>query len=203
MCHRISPLLRAELEEALEMLRVSGRARLPRRDPGLEVKDAYPGTEVPLFVPAAAGGLEVASLTWGFDAPQGSSGRYVFNTRIETALSQARSGKGLWAGPILQGRCLVPVRAFFERGTRLAERGVQVRFRLAGRSTFLLAGVYEADRFSVVTTEPNASVAPVHSRMPLVLAPGESATWLGPDFARLMDRSALALEAEREGAPTR
>jgi putative SOS response-associated peptidase YedK len=66
---------------------------------------------------------------------------------------------------------------------------------LPGHRVFLLAGVQQAGRFSVVTTAPNASVAPLHSRMPLVLAPGESRIWLSDDYARLADRSALTLDA--------
>ena len=69
---------------------------------------------------------------------------------------------------------------------------------MPGRRVFLLAGICENDRFSVMTTEPNASVSPTHSRMPLVLAPGESATWLGPNFAQLTDRSAISLASEPE-----
>ena len=80
--------------------------------------------------------------------------------------------------------------------------GRQVRrqylFRLPGARAFLLAAVREGDWFSVVTTAPNANVAPIHDRMPLVLGPGESATWLGQDFVVLSDRSALRLAAERE-----
>lgn len=63
---------------------------------------------------------------------------------------------------------------------------------------FLLAGVQQAGQLSIVTTAPNASVAPVHDRMPLVLGPGESGIWLGSDFARLADRSAIQLTAELE-----
>jgi len=53
--------------------------------------------------------------------------------------------------------------------------------------------VREGDRFSIVTTRPNASVAPIHDRMPLVLGPGESSVWLGPGFAALADRNQTTL----------
>lgn len=206
MCHRISPLLRAELEEALRELKATGRARMPKRSPDTRVPDVYPGRQLPLFVPGPDG-LEIAELTWGFDGPAGGKQKLVFNTRIETALQQARSGRGLWAVPISLGRCLVPVRSFHEHWTAdPAQRGKQVRFTLPGHQVFLMAGVYEGERFSVVTTQPNASMSPVHNRMPLVLAAGESATWLGPDYASLADRSGLVLassvdEQETRGAP--
>ncbi len=205
MCHRISPLLIEELRAAVEGLRATGHARVPRRDPAQVVPDVYPGRQMPLFTIDAGGELVPTMLTWGFDAPQGSASKFVFNTRIETALAQARSGRGLWAQPIALGRCLVPVRGFYERQTVTGEssgglvpRGGQVRFTLPGHHVFLLAGVWENDRFSVVTTAPNADVAPVHSRMPLVLGPGESSIWLGPDYAQLADRSMMKLAAEPE-----
>ena len=196
MCHRMSPLLYRELERAIRELKFTGRARVPRRDPDVQVADAYPGTQLPLIVEGEHG-YEPAQLTWGFETVQEGRPRLVFNTRIETALAQARVEKGLWAGPITQGRCLVPVRAFYESWTRKPPRhGAQMRFLMPGHAVFLLAGVFENDRFSVVTTNPNASVSPYHNRMPLVLAPGESRIWMGPDYASLSDRSGIVLARE-------
>ena len=74
----------------------------------------------------------------------------------------------------------------------------QYRFRLPGARAFLLAGIYEDGCLSIVTVEPNASVAPVHNRMPLVLGPGESSVWLGPDFERLANRDGIDLQVEPE-----
>ena len=54
------------------------------------------------------------------------------------------------------------------------------------------------DQLSIVTTQPNAAVSPVHDRMPLVLGAGESSIWLGADFATLADRSAIQLTAISE-----
>lgn len=206
MCHRMSPLTFAELQQALEELRRSGRARVPARDPSVTVPDAYPGVNVPLFVPDGDGDLVPTELTWGFPNPRPDDRRPVFNTRIERALDEARDGRGLWAEPIVRGRCLVPVRGFFEywtqpdasdpTGTTRPRR--QVRFSLEGHRFFLIACVRDETHFSVVTCHPNAAVAPVHNRMPLVLGPGESSIWLGPDYASLQDRSAVRLTAETE-----
>ena len=60
---------------------------------------------------------------------------------------------------------------------------------------FLLAAVREGDRFSIVTTRPNASVSPVHDRMPLVLGSGESSVWLADGFERLINRGNITLKA--------
>ena len=210
MCVRMCPLTMDEAQGVLD-LRYAEDDATPRqahaiRDlaEGAPAPDAYPGSTVPVFVPGTQGRLEVVCLTWGF--PRGNQEHAVFNTRIESALAQLQSSAGMWAHAIESGRCLVPVRAFYESHATeriLSERSGkpvrrQYRFRLPGARAFLLAGVHKDGRFSVVTTAPNASVAPVHNRMPLVLGPGESSLWLGQEFARLADRSGIALAAEPE-----
>lgn len=195
MCHRMTPLLLEELEEALVNLSFTGHARMPTHSASLARPDVYPGQQMPLVIPSQQGDLRASELTWGFMG-YGKS-KLVFNTRIETALDQAKTGYGMWSKPILEGRCLVPVRAFYESWTKAPpRRGVEARFTLPRHRVFLLAGVYANDRFSVVTTQPNADVGRIHSRMPLVLGPGESRIWLGTSFAELADRSGIRLETQ-------
>lgn len=62
------------------------------------------------------------------------------------------------------------------------------------------------DRFTIVTTEPNDIVAPVHHRMPLVLNPVEALTWLNGtpgELAKLADRARVALERAEAPEPSR
>lgn len=199
MCVRFSPLTEEEVQAVLDA-RGTGRhgiRYIERPDP---LRDARPGSTVPLFVPDGAGGLHVAKLEWGF--PLDGKPHAVFNTRIESALEQLRRGRlGMWAKAIAHGRCLVPVRAFYEGhmtervASPITGRPIkrQYMFRLLGARAFLLAAVQSDGHFSIVTTTPNASVAPIHNRMPLVLGPGESAEWLGLNFAQLSDRSSINL----------
>ncbi len=208
MCVRMCPLTMEEAQAVLDARAAPGTHAIryiERPDP---LHDARPGSFVPVYVPKD-GGLAVARLTWGF--PLDGKPNAVFNTRIETALEQLRLGRrGMWAKAIAEGRCLVPVRAFYEghmtekveseRTGRPVRR--QYLFRLPGARAFLLAAVREGDRFSIVTTRPNASVAPIHDRMPLVLGPGESSVWLGPEFACLTNRSAINLDSSPEGWET-
>lgn len=199
MCVRMCPLTVEEAQAVLDARATPGAHAIryvERPDP---LHDARPGSLVPVYVPEGDD-LAVARLTWGF--PLDGRPNAVFNTRIESALEQLRLGRrGMWAKAIAQGRCLVPVRAFYEG--HMTERvesertGKPVRrqylFRLPGARAFLLAAVREGEWFSIVTTKPNASIAPVHDRMPLVLGPGESGVWLGPDFAQLADRRCVSL----------
>ena len=202
MCVRMCPLTVEEAQTALDARAIPGAHAIryvERPDPAL---DARPGSLVPVYIPKD-GGLAVAQLTWGFEL--NGKPNAVFNTRIESALEQLRpNGRGMWTKAIAEGRCLVPIRAFYEshatekvtseKTGRPVKR--QYLFRLPGARAFLLAAVHEGDRFSVVTTAPNACVAPVHDRMPLVLGPGESSVWLGPGFATLTNRSAIGLTSE-------
>ena len=205
MCVRISPLTEDEAQPVLAARGIGGGHAIRYIEAPDPTRDARPGARVPVYVPSKTGALEVAMLEWGF--PLDGRPHAVFNTRIETALDQLRLGRrGMWAKAIRDGRCLVPVRAFYEshrtetvpsdRTGRPVRR--QYRFRLPGARAFLLAAVQLDGRFSVVTTEPNASVAPVHDRMPLVLGPGESGVWLGEDFAKLSSRDQVRLLANPE-----
>lgn len=205
MCTSMIPLTYDEAVAALDAREHRGRARIARRDEFDPVYDAYPGSEVPAYVLDGNGRLATVKLTWGF-ALEGRRAA-VYNTRIETALDQLRRWRrGMWADAIAKGRCLVPVRAFYEShatetvASERTDRPVrrQYRFRLPGAGAFLLVGVQHEGQLSIVTTAPDADVAPVRDRMPLVLGPGESGVWLGSDFARLADRSGIQLATEPE-----
>lgn len=150
----------------------------------------------------------VKQLTWGF--PVEWSQRPVYNTRLETAMGP---NPGMWEDAIEHGRCVVLAASFFEsHDTEKARspktgRAVKRQYRFAneGGAPLLLAAVNDGEHFSVVTTAPNAAVASVHNRMPLVLQQDEACWWLNaswPDFVahwqKLMNRSALRITATPE-----
>lgn len=247
MCHRVVPLTIEEVREALEQRERCGRAivaQAPQTGQGQPASkgrapDAFPGAQVPVIVQREDGKLAASLRMWGFPSPdpadgagraarpQASPGKLVFNTRLDTALRQLREGHGMWVEAIAQGRCLVPVRAFYEWGPAEVEAAAETnqeasakegdgptgalsrnaskkpgtrpyRFTFPGAAAFLLAGVERDGRLSIVTTTPNAAVAPVHNRMPLVLGRGESDRWLRgtPDaLVTLADRDAIKLAA--------
>nr|WP_232325810.1 SOS response-associated peptidase family protein [Adlercreutzia rubneri] len=155
------------------------------------------------FVGDRGGDLTRVDLLWGVDVSWKRG--LVFNARIESALS----GSGLWSEAVENGRCIVPVRAFYE--TRNVDGGTggrkpQYRFASAGGTALLLAGLRLGDRFVLVTCEPDAVVGRVHSRMPLSLTAPEALAWLdrSTDARDLLARHApVPLEAQEEPAPTR
>lgn len=148
---------------------MAGEAAAAQVEPG---EDAFPGAGVDVIVRGPESQLAVERLTWGF--PVEWQQRPVYNTRLETAMGP---NPGMWEQPIAQGRGIVVTGGFFEaHATQMARspktgRRIkqQYRFESGDGSPLLLATVCGQGRFSVVTTRPNANVAPVHNRMPLAL----------------------------------
>lgn len=112
-------------------------------------------------------------------------------------------------------RCLVPADGFYEWPTVDGTGTTRpVRITRADGEPFAMAGIHErwkpdttqaglsdfagsagapgdhdvaVETFAVVTTEPNEFVAPLHDRMPVVLAPDEEETWLREPAPDVLD----------------
>ncbi len=96
-------------------------------------------------------------------------------------------------------RCIVPVDGFFEWKAIKGQKSKQP-FAIAMKdgSPFGIAGIWENWKepasgewirtFAIITTNSNELVADIHDRMPVILAPGDYARWLGeePDPRDLM-----------------
>ena len=167
--------------------------------------EAYPKSVAPLIVPAfdtaasapvfAPGSLGVRELSWGFE--ESWKPGVVFNTRIESAT------KPTWQESMLHRRCILPVPAFFEthreetypspKTGKPSKR--QYEFRVPGQDIIFIGCTWRGDAFSMVTTEANTDMAPIHHRMPLIVHQEELPLWFGPDYQQLADRSKIRLEA--------
>ena len=98
----------------------------------------------------------------------------VINARAET----------LWKKPtfrpLLLNRCLIPASAYFEwRQDGRARR--RNRIALEGESLMGFAGLFDNDRFVIVTCAPAAALAHVHNRMPVILSAAAEEPWLDPN----------------------
>ena len=216
MCHRFEMVSGEEADAVLDWLRAVRRALaggagaatvVPPAfgrpvDVPFDALDCYPGAESSGIV-MEEGDLARVDLLWGVDVSWKRG--LVFNARIESALS----GSSLWSEAVENGRCIVPVRAFYE--TRNVDEGArgrkpQYRFSNAGGTALLLAGLCLNDCFVLVTCEPDAVVGRVHSRMPLSLTAPEALAWLdrSTDARDLLARHVpVLLESQEEPAPTR
>ena len=168
--------------------------------------EAYPKSIAPLIVPEfdtaapapafAPGSLEVREFSWGFE--ESWKPGVVFNTRIESAT------KPTWQESMQHRRCILPVPAFFEthreetypspKTGKPIKR--QYEFRIPGQEVIFIGCTWREDAFSMVTTNANADMAPIHHLMPLIVRQEELPLWLGPNYQQLADRSDIRLEAQ-------
>ena len=149
-------------------------------------------TPLPAFPPESLG---VRELSWGFE--ESWKPGVVFNTRIESAT------KPMWQESMEHRRCVLPVLAFFEthqeetypspKTGKLIKR--QYEFRIPGQEIIFIGCIWREDTFSMVTTDANADMAPIHHRMPLIVRQKELPLWFGPDYQQLANRSEIRLES--------
>jgi putative SOS response-associated peptidase YedK len=87
-------------------------------------------------------------------------------------------------------RCLVPATGFYEWKR---EGGAKIPhfIRRRDRRPLALAGLWEGEAFTLVTCPPNALMATLHDRMPVLLPPEAWPVWLDPGPRPPAELSAL------------
>ena len=110
-----------------------------------------------------------------------------FNARAETIAAAPA-----FRDSLRRKRCLVPVESFYEWRREGSVRQPFSIGRADGRP-LVLAGLWAGWRdpatdsvrrtFTIVTTSPNATMAQLHDRMPVMLEDADWATWLDPTLA--------------------
>jgi putative SOS response-associated peptidase YedK len=126
--------------------------------------------------------------------------------RINARAESLRS-KNTFRGAFEQRRCVIPADGFFE-WTGAKGKRMPVWFRPPDRELLFFAGLYESWRdpetaawtktFTIITTGPNDLVAPVHDRMPAVLAPDDLERWMSPQSD--LDEAYALLKPAPEGS---
>lgn len=127
--------------------------------------------------------------SWGVLA-RGPGKPPAINARAETVLERPA-----FKDAFTTRRCVVPADGFFE--WKAGPDGRQpLWFHRPDGKLILLAGLFEQDiatgnepvraRFVVLTTSPNALMAPVHDRMPALLSPSEAAEWLAKPTVKVL-----------------
>ncbi len=145
-----------------------------------------PTQEAPVVRLAEESGRTLELLRWGlvpFWAKDPAIGNRMINARSETVAE-----KPAYRSSFKKRRCLVVADGFYEWQKTGGPKQPWF-FRLQGGQPFALAGLWDRwdkgegdsiETFAILTTEPNELLAPVHNRMPVVLAPKEVGTWLDP-----------------------
>ncbi|GAB4234353.1 MAG: SOS response-associated peptidase [Deltaproteobacteria bacterium] len=127
---------------------------------------------------------ELLRLRWGLIpswAKDPSIGNRMINARAETA-----SEKPSFRSAFRNRRCLVPADGFFE--WRKVDRGkLPFYIRMRSGHPFAFAGLWErwdppegdpVETCTILTTEANELLRPIHDRMPVIVAPEMYGAWL-------------------------
>ncbi|MBT7522247.1 MAG: SOS response-associated peptidase [Nitrospina sp.] len=131
----------------------------------------------------SSGNRELTTMKWGFVPSWAKNDKMKFiNARSETA-----SEKPSFKGSLIQQRCLIPADGFLEwQGPEKQPYYIYLK----DRSLFAFAGLwstwnYPEDKalqtYTILTTEANKKISPIHSRMPIILPKEQYQPWLTSD----------------------
>lgn len=163
-------------------------ARLGVR-PGHDFADRYniaPTSLVPAVRPTAGGERAATALQWGLVprwARDASGGGRLANARADGVAT-----KPSFREAFRHRRCIVPASGFYEWQT-VGRLKFPWYFSRTDGEPLALAGIWEEWRspagpaletFSLITTEPNDVVRPLHDRMPVILTGDSLDRWLDP-----------------------
>ena len=129
---------------------------------------------------------------WGF--PGFDKGKLLINARAESV-----KDRPTFADSFAQRRCALPAAGFYEWD----KKKEKVIFTLPDKPILYLAGIYRPygpeTRFVVLTREANASMEPVHDRMPLILSREEIGPWVSDlsEAGKILTGELPMLKAER------
>lgn len=108
--------------------------------------------------------------------------------RMINARGETLTEKPAFRGAFKERRCLIPCSGFYEwRPIEGAKRKQPYFIRMADESLFGLAGLWERGKdaegkqiesCTVITTEPNDLIRPLHDRMPVILDRRNFSQWL-------------------------
>ncbi|HIL02571.1 MAG TPA: SOS response-associated peptidase [Myxococcales bacterium] len=174
-----------------------------------------PSQDVLALRGGSGGGRVLARLHWGLIpswARERAVGYRMINARSETAAEKPSFRKALGAR-----RCIVPADGFYEWqspseedpriGNRPKGKPTKIPhfFRNPAGRTLAIAGLWESwtdsgtgevvESCTLLTTEANDDVRPVHHRMPVFLDAKDYAAWLDPDLSDIEPLQALMVPA--------
>ncbi|MHB8382465.1 MAG: SOS response-associated peptidase [Candidatus Binataceae bacterium] len=117
---------------------------------------------------------------WAKDAKQAA--------RFINARAEGIEAKPAFREAFQKRRCVIPADGFFEwTGPKTARRPIW--FHRADCGLLLFAGLYEAwqmqrgvwaTTFTIITTTANATMAPYHDRMPVIVPDARADDWMNP-----------------------
>ncbi len=156
--------------------------------------DFHPG-ELAAVITGTHDKTRVTVNRWGYPGFSGKG--VIFNARSETVFD-----KKMFQNGIKYNRCIIPACGFYEWN----KHKDRYTFTQEDHDVMYLAGFHDyidhEERFVILTREANASMSPVHDRMPVILEEDQISSWLFDENQTklLMSQKApmLLKETERE-----
>lgn len=147
--------------------------------------NAAPSQWLPVLRQRPDGQRVIHLLRWGL-VPAWSRDETI-GARLVNARGETLADKPAFRNAYRSRRCIVPINGFYE--WKPVAGGKQPYYvHAAGDTLLALAGLWERwrrpgddetiDSFTIVTTAANATLASLHERMPVVIAPGDYGAWL-------------------------
>jgi len=164
-----------------------------------------PGQDIAAVRVDRDGVRRLHALRWGlvpFWAKDAAIGRRLINARLD-----GLADKPAFREALTRRRCLIPASGFYEWGVDAAGKKQPFFVRPRGEPLLAIAGLWERWRAPdgelletcvLVTTGANATLAPIHDRMPVLLARAEQDVWLDAqsDVATIAELAARGPELE-------
>ena len=134
-----------------------------------------------------SGKREFALLRWGlvpFWAKEAKPAYSTINARAEEVAQ-----KPAYREALKNRRCLVPADAFYEWQRLDTKAKKPFAIELESGEPYAFAGLWESwkpkegdalETFTILTTDPNELMEPIHNRMPVILEPQDYDRWLEP-----------------------
>lgn len=130
---------------------------------------------------------ELTYLKWGL-VPSWSKDPAIGNKMIN-ARSETAAEKPSFRNAFKRRRCLIPANGFFE-WTKQGKKKIPMYIHLEDNPVFAFAGLWEVwqspdgselQTCTILTTEPNDLIRPLHHRMAVILKPDTYDMWLSPN----------------------
>ena len=154
-------------------------------EPRFNVAPTQPIAAVRLAPEGESPRRELVPLRWGLIpswAKEPSIGNRMINARGETAAERPA-----FRAAFRRRRCLIPADGFFE-WQRQGKAKQPFFIQMEDESPFAMAGLWETwegpdhsviESCTILTTQPNELMEPIHDRMPVILPADSYGQWLG------------------------
>ena len=163
-----------------------------------------PSQQVMIIRQRPTGARELLPVRWGLipSWSKGPDNRYsMINARAESV-----ADKPAYRTAFRRRRCLIPSEGFYE-WRAMADGKQPYLIRRKDQAPFAMAGLWEVwqgpnedpiESCSIIITDANAAIQPVHDRMPVVLSPDNYEAWINPAHQDLQGLSATLKPADSD-----